>query len=317
MDKEIKLFAGSASKDLTAHISKQIKIPVSKSSVRRFADGELKVKIEENIRDRDVFIIQSTHAPAENLIELLLFIDAAKRASASRITAVIPYFGYARQDRKDEPRVPISAKLIANIITVSGANRILTVDLHAEQIQGFFDIPVDHLYSVPIFIDYYGKLLNDEWIVVSPDAGRTNRVRAFARRLGQNIPIAIIDKRRIGPNQSKVLNVIGDVQGKVALIYDDMLDTGGTMVDAAQALHENGAREVYACVVHPLFSRDASARVLDSCIKEIVISDTIPMVPDRMNKKIKILSIANLLGEAIMCIHQAESISSLFKEVDE
>jgi ribose-phosphate pyrophosphokinase len=317
MDKEIKLFAGSASRDLTAAISRRINIPVSRSLVRRFADGELKIKIEENIRGRDVFIVQSTFAPAENILELLLFLDAAKRASADRITAVIPYFGYARQDRKDEPRVPISAKLIANLLAVSGASRILTIDLHAEQIQGFFDIPVDHLYSVPVFIEYYGKKANDDWVIVSPDAGRTNRVRAFARRLGQNIPIAIIDKRRTGPNQSKVLNVIGDVQGKIALIFDDMLDTGGTMIDAAQALHENGASEIFAGVVHPLFSRDASLRILKSCIKEIVVTDTIPMAQDRKNEKIKILSIADLLGEAILRIHKAESISSLFKEVDE
>ena len=317
MDKEIKLFTGSASKVLTELISEHINIPVSQSAVRRFADGELKIKIEENIRGRDVFVVQSTHAPAENLIELLLFLDAAKRASADRITAVIPYFGYARQDRKDEPRVPISAKLIANLLATSGASRVLTVDLHAEQIQGFFDIPVDHLYSVPIFIEYYEKKANDDWVVVSPDAGRTNRVRAFARRLGQNIPIAIIDKRRTGPNQSKVLNVIGEVKDKIALLYDDMIDTGGTLVDAAQALHENGAREIFASVVHPLFSREASSRVMNSSIKEIVVTDTIPLAKERMNQKIKILSIASLLGEAIMRIHQAESISSLFKEVDE
>ncbi len=317
MDKEIKLFAGSASKELTSLISARVNIPVSRSQVRRFADGELKIKIEENIRGRDVFIVQSTHAPAENLVELLLFLDAAKRASADRITAVIPYFGYARQDRKDEPRVPISAKLIANLLATSGASRILTIDLHAEQIQGFFDIPVDHLYSVPVFIDYYEEKANQDWIVVSPDAGRTNRVRAFARRLGQSIPIAIIDKRRTGPNQSKVLNVIGDVQGKTALIYDDMLDTGGTTVDAAEALRENGAREIYASVVHPLFSGDAPSRIMKSCIKEIVVTDTIHLAQDRLHEKMKILSISSLLGEAITRIHQAESISSLFKEVDE
>lgn len=315
--REIKLFAGSASQKLSEDISKKIKVPISKSIVRKFADGELKIKIEENIRGRDVFIVQSTPSPAENILELLLFLDAAKRASADRITAVIPYFGYARQDRKDEPRVPISSKLIANLLAVSGASRVLTMDLHAEQIQGFFDIPVDHLYATPVFLDYYRHRNLDDYVVVSPDLGRANRVRGFARRLSKDLPVAIVEKRRTGPNQSLVLNVIGDVKGKTTLIYDDMLDTGGTMVEAAQAILEHGAKEVFACIVHPLLSRNASQRIVESCIKELVVTDTIALAPEKKSDKLKILSVAGLLGEAILRIHNAESISSLFKEVEE
>lgn len=315
MKRDIKLFTGNASNDLTKKISKAIGIPVSKSTTTRFADGELKVKIEENIRGRDVFIVQSTHPPAEHILELLLFLDAAKRASAARVTAVIPYFGYARQDRKDEPRVPISAKLIADLLASSGANRVLTMDLHAEQIQGFFDIPVDHLYAAPVFIDYYQKFGTKDLIVVAPDTGSVQRARAFARRLGKDIPIAIVDKRRTGPNRSMVANIVGDVKSRRALIYDDMLDTGGTLVDAAEAIHAQGAEAVYTCIVHPLLSRNAPERLEKSCIKQLVITDTIPLTSEKKIKKVKILSVASLLGKAIMRIHRSESISSLFKEV--
>lgn len=311
------LFAGSASIELTQEIAKNIGISVSKSTVTKFADGELKIKIEENIRGQDVFIVQSTNPPAENLLELLLFLDAAKRASAERITAVIPYYGYARQDRKDEPRVPISAKLIADLLAASGAERVLTIDLHAEQIQGFFNIPVDHLYAVPVFIDYFHQLKLKNWIVVSPDAGRVNRVRAFARRLGKDIPIAIIDKRRTGPNQSMVVNVIGEVQGKNAIIYDDMIDTGGTIIDAAEALVNKGVKDIYVCAVHGLFSRDAIPRLNKSPIKKLAITNTVKIVREKMIEKLDILSIAELLAEAIKRIHNNESISSLFKEVAE
>lgn len=314
---DIKLFAGSASVELTHKIAETIKIPVGKSIVRRFSDGEMKIKIEENIRGRDVFVVQSTHPPADYLLELLLFLDAAKRASAERITAVIPYFGYSRQDRKDEPRVPISAKLIANLLVSSGANRVLAIDLHAEQIQGFFDIPVDQLYAVPVFLNHFQNCDLKNYVIVSPDAGRVNRVRGFARRLGPDIPIAIVDKRRTGPNQSVVYNVIGDVKGKTALIYDDILDTGHTLVNAAEALTNNGAREILACVVHPLLSGQAVQLVEESTIKKLVTTDTIRIVPEKMSEKITILSIAGLLGEAIIRIHQSESISSLFKEVEE
>lgn len=317
MNQDIKLFAGTASQELTKKISEKIKIPVGESSTTRFADGELKIKIKENIRGRDVFIVQSTYPPADNILELLLFLDAAKRASADRITAVIPYFGYARQDRKDEPRVPISAKLIADLLATSGASRVLTMDLHAEQIQGFFDVPVDHLYAVPVFLKYYHKRNLKDYVIISPDLGRANRVRGFARRLREDFPVAIVEKRRTGPNQALVLNVIGDVKGRTALIYDDMLDTGGTMVDAAKAIYEKGAKEVYSCVVHPLLSRNAPHLVMESPIKELVVTDTIPLIPERQIKKIKILSVAGLLGDAIMRIHRGESISVLFKEVEE
>jgi ribose-phosphate pyrophosphokinase len=315
MKRDIKLFAGTASQALTARISAAIEVPISKSTITRFADGELKIKLEENIRGRDVFVVQSTNPPAENILELLLFLDAAKRASADRVTAVIPYFGYARQDRKDEPRVPISAKLIADLLARSGASRVLTMDLHAEQIQGYFDIPVDHLYAAPVLINYYQKFDVNRMIVVAPDTGSVKRVRAFARRLDKNIPIAIIDKRRTGPNKSMVANIIGDVKNKVALIFDDMLDTGGTMVDAAEAIHDKGAKEVYTCVVHPLLSHNAPKRVSESCIKELVVTDTIELAPERKIKKMRILSVASLLGKAILRIHRSESISSLFKEV--
>lgn len=314
---EIRLFAGNTSHALAREIANHLDIPVGELTQTRFADGEIKMKIEENIRGRDVFFVQSTMPPADNILELLLFLDAARRASAERITAVLPYFGYGRQDRKDEPRVPISAKLIANLIATSGADRVLTMDLHAEQIQGFFDIPVDHLYAAPVLIDYYHQRPFEQCVVISPDAGRVNRVRAFARRLGQEVPIAIVDKRRTGPNQSMVANIVGEVADKTCLLYDDMLDTGGTMVEAAQAVMEKGARQVFACVVHPLLSRNAVARVDASAIKELVITNTIPLPPEKRSVKIKVLSIAPLLGEAIKRIHRSESISSLFKEVRE
>jgi len=311
------LFAGSSNSELAQEIARNINIPLSRNTVTKFADGELKIKIEENIRGQDVFIIQSTNPPAENLLELLLFLDAAKRASAERITAVIPYYGYARQDRKDEPRVPISAKLIADLLAVSGADRVLTIDLHAEQIQGFFNIPVDHLYAVPVFIDYYNEKRIENYVVVSPDAGRVNRVRAFARRMGKDIPIAIIDKRRTGPNQSNVINVIGEVRGKNAIIYDDMIDTGGTIVDAAMALVDKGVREIFVCAVHGLFSRNAIEKIEKSPIREVAITNTLKIAREKMVDKLKILSIAHLLAEAIKRIHNNESISSLFKEVAE
>jgi len=250
-------------------------------------------------------------------MELLVMLDAFKRGSAGRIVAVLPYYGYARQDKKAKGREPLSAKLVADLISQAGADRVLAVDLHSDQIQGFFDIPVDHLYATPVFLDYYRHRNLDDYVVVSPDLGRANRVRGFARRLSKDLPVAIVEKRRTGPNQSLVLNVIGDVKGKTALIYDDMLDTGGTMVEAAQAILEQGAKEVFACIVHPLLSRNASQRIVESCIKELVVTDTIALAPEKKSDKLKILSVAGLLGEAILRIHNAESISSLFKEVKE
>jgi len=315
MNHRIKVFVGSASKDLGKKICQAIGISPGEATVTKFSDGEIKIKINENVRGYDAYIVQSTYPPGDNLIELLLFMDALKRASAERITAVIPYFGYARQDRKDEPRVPISAKLFANLIATAGANRVLTMELHAEQIQGFFDIPVDHLYAVPVFWDFFRKRNLKTYTIVSPDVGRVKRARGFARRLGSNLPIVIIDKRRTGPNRSAVVNVIGDIKGKTALLFDDILDTGGTIVDAARAVKEHGARKILACVTHPLFSGLARKRIDDSPIEEVVATDTIPVPADRLSKKVKILTVARLLADAIVRIHHSRSISVLFKEI--
>lgn len=286
-------------------------IPLGDALVSRFADGEIRIKIQENVRGEDIFVVQSTHPPAENTLELLLLIDALKRASADRITAVIPYYGYARQDKKDEPRVPISSKLLANLITSAGADRVLTMDLHATQIQGFFDIPVDQLYSTPVLVDYFKKNLSNDFIVVSPDVGGVPRTRAFAKRLG-NLPLVIIDKRRPEPNKAQVCNVIGDVKGKRCLIFDDIIDTGGTLIDAARAILEKGAKEVMASATHPLFSSKASERIFNSPISKVVVTDTISLPEEKRNPKISILSIAGLLAEAAKRIHNSESVSSLF-----
>ncbi len=315
MKNSIKVFIGSASYDLGKKICQYIRIPRGEAAVTKFADGELKIKINENVRGCDTFIVQSTYPPGDNFIELLLFIDALRRASAERVTAVIPYFGYARQDRKDEPRVPISAKLFANLITKAGADRVLTIELHAEQIQGFFDIPVDHLYSVPVFWEFFRKRDLKNYVIVSPDVGRVKRARGFARRLGRELPIVIIDKRRTGPNLSTVVNVIGNTRNKTALIFDDILDTGGTIVDAARAVKDQGARKVLACVTHPLFSGPARRRIDEAPIEEVIVTDTISIPPDRFSKKVKVLTVAKLLGDAILRIHQSRSISSLFKEI--
>jgi len=290
---------------------KHLGIPLGDALVTRFADGEIRVKIQENVRGEDVFVVQSTHPPAENILELLLLIDALRRASADRITAVIPYYGYARQDKKDEPRVPISSKLLANLIASAGADRVLTMDLHATQIQGFFDIPVDQLYSTPVLVDYFKKDLSDDFIVVSPDVGGVPRTRAFAKRLG-NLPLVIIDKRRPEPNRAQVCNVIGDVEGKRCLIFDDIIDTGGTLIDAARAILEKGAKEVMASATHPLLSSKASERLFESPISKVVVTDTIPLPEEKRNPKISILSIAGLLAEAVKRIHNSESVSSLF-----
>ncbi len=290
---------------------KHLGIPLGDALVTRFADGEIRVKIQENVRGEDVFVVQSTHPPAENILELLLLIDALRRASADRITAVIPYYGYARQDKKDEPRVPISSKLLANLIASAGADRVLTMDLHATQIQGFFDIPVDQLYSTPVLVDYFKKDLSDDFIVASPDVGGVPRTRAFAKRLG-NLPLVIIDKRRPEPNRAEVCNVIGDVEGKRCLIFDDIIDTGGTLIDAARAILEKGAKEVMASATHPLLSSKASERLFESPISKVVVTDTIPLPEEKRNPKISILSIAGLLAEAVKRIHNSESVSSLF-----
>ena len=310
MDKNINIFSGNSNPELVNKICSYIGIKAGKIDVLRFSDGEIRVEIGENIRGKDVFIIQSTNPPAEQLLELLIIMDAAKRASARRITAVTPYFGYARQDKKDQPRVPITAKLIADLITVAGAHRILAMDLHVEQIQGFFNIPFDHLYAAPVVIEYFKQFDLSSFVVVSPDPGSVNRSRAIAKRLG-NLPIAIVDKRRPEPNKSSVYNIVGDVKGKDILIVDDIIDTAGTIVGASIALHERGARDIFVCCTHPVLSGDAMKKIKDAPIKKLIITDTIPFV-DEKNDLITVLTVSELLGEAIKRIHEERSVSSLF-----
>lgn len=311
---KLKIFTGRANPPLAQKICEILNLPLGKVTIYNFADGEIYLKIEESVRGCDVFLIQPTNPPAENLLECFLFLDALKRASAGRITAVIPYFGYARQDRKDEPRVSISAKLVADLLQKSGADRILTVELHAEQIQGFFDIPVDHIYSAPIFIEYFKKEKEEllkKAVVVSPDIGGARRATGFAKRLG-DLPLAIIDKRRVGPNQAEVYNLIGDVKDKICIIFDDLIDTAGTIVKAGELLKKQGAKEVYVCACHPLFSQNSCEKILNSEIKQVFVSDTIFLAPEKINSKIIQLTIAKLLAEAIKRIHLNESVSSLF-----
>ena len=307
----LRLFTGNSNIDLVQRIAQHLKTSVGQAVVKTFSDGEIDVEINESVRGMDVFAVQSICSPVnDNLMELLIMIDALKRASAERITAVLPYYGYARQDRKVVPRAPISAKLVADLITVAGASRILTVDLHAGQIQGFFNIPVDHLFAAPILLDYL-KSLKSRVVVVSPDAGGVERARAFAKRL--NASLAIIDKRRDSPNVSQVMNIIGDVQGLVAVLLDDIVDTGGTLVRAAYALKEKGAKRIYACCTHPVLSGRATEGLKQSPIEEIIVTDTIPL--DGKVKecpKIKVLSISGLLADAIQRIYNDESVSSLF-----
>ena len=287
-------------------------MPLGGAKVTTFIDGEIQIEINEIIRLKDVFIVQSTcHPVNDNLVELLLMIDAANRSSARRITAVIPYFGYARQDKKVAPRVPISAKLVADLITTAGANRIITMDLHAGQIQGFFNIPVDNLFAAPVILDYIRNNYQNSVVIVSPDAGGVERARAFAKRL--HASLAIVDKRREAPNKSEAMAVIGEVKGKIAIILDDMADTAGTLVEAANALMRHGAKEVHACVAHPVLSGPAMDRIKESALKTVVVTDTIPLKQEILTcEKIKVLSIAKLIGEAIVRSHCGESVSSLF-----
>jgi ribose-phosphate pyrophosphokinase len=309
----MKLISGTANPELAKKISEYLATPLVQTKITRFSDGEVFVEIKENVRGADVFIIQPTCPPVnENLVELLIMIDAARRASARRITAVIPYYGYARQDRKTAPRTPITAKLVANVIVVAGARRVLTMDLHAGQIQGFFDIPVDHLYAMPVFLEYLkDKFRGEEIVIVSPDAGGVERAREYAKRL--NATMAIVDKRRPRPNESEVMNIIGDVKDKIAVIIDDMIDTAGTICKAASAVMDRGAKEVYAVATHPVLSGPAVERLAQSPIKEVVVSDTIPLREEAQKvDKIKVLSVSKLLGEAIRRIHTDDSISSLF-----
>jgi len=312
---EIKILGGNSSRNLLKEICNYLSLESVSCIVDKFADGEIRVQILESIRGDNVFIIQSTNPPSDNLMELLLIIDAVKRASAKEIIAVIPYFGYARQDRKDTPRVPISAKLVSDLIQTAGATRILTVDLHAEQIQGFFNIPVDNLYAIPVFREYiikkFGQLSSDEFVIVSPDAGGTRRARLFAKKFGE-LPIALIDKRRPSPNQAEIMNVIGDVKNKVAIIVDDIIDTGKTITYASRALLEKGAKKVIVCATHGLFSSNSKEILENSDIEEIIITNTIEGNNSRIPKNSKIISIAPLLGEAIKRIYNSQSVSSLF-----
>lgn len=312
--KNIKIFAANSNPDLAAKIAERLELPVGKSSVSSFSDGEISVNIYETVRGSDVFVVQSTSEPVnDHLMELLIMIDAFRRASAGRITAVIPYMGYARQDRKAKARDPISAKLVADLIATAGADRVLTMDLHAAQIQGFFNIPVDHLLGVPILAPYYAKLFGrdrDDVVVVSPDLGSVTRARNFAQRL--NVPLAIIDKRRPKANVSEVMNIIGDVRDKTVILVDDMIDTAGTITHGAQALVDYGARDVYACCTHGVLSGPAIERIEASPIKELLILDTISLPQEKRIDKIKLMSVAPVFAEAIERIYEDLSVSTLF-----
>lgn len=307
----LRVFTGNSNMDLAQEVVGNLGTVLGKAKVKNFSDGEINVEIDESVRGMDVFVIQSIcHPVNNNLMELLILIDALKRASAERITAVLPYYGYARQDRKVSPRAPISAKLIADLITTAGASRILTVDLHAGQIQGFFNIPVDHLFAAPVLLEYLKKF-TDEMVIVAPDAGGVERARAYAKRL--NCTLAIIDKRREGPNVSQVMNIIGDVSGLTAVLVDDMVDTGGTLVRAAYALMEKGAKRIYACCTHPVLSGKAVDLIKESPIQELIVTNTIPLREDaKACVKIKVLSVSNLLADAIRRIYEDESVSCLF-----
>ena len=311
-DKRFKLFSGTANRPLTEEIGRHIGVPVGEAKLQRFADGEVYFQLLENVRGVDVFVVQPTCYPVDqHLVELLVMIDALKRASAARITVVVPYYGYARQDRKDKQRVPISAKLIADLLTTAGANRALFVDLHAAQIQGFFNIPVDHLFASPVLVSYFRELALPNLTVVSPDAGGVERARFFAQKIGA--PLAIVDKRRTDMNVAEVMNVIGDVKGKSCLILDDIVDTAGTLVKTVDALHANGAGTVYACASHAVLSGPAIDRIANSRLEQLVVTNTIPLREAAQKlPKIKVLSIAGLIGTAIENIHLETSVSSLF-----
>jgi ribose-phosphate pyrophosphokinase len=304
------LLSGSANRPLSEEVAAHLGQPLCQVTLKRFADGELFVKIDENVRGRDVFVIQPTNPPAENLMELLLLIDAARRASAARITAVIPYFGYARQDRKDQPRVAISAKLLANMIPVAGADRVLGMDFHSHQMQGFFDLPVDHLYAAPVFVNHYRQKPLRDLVVVASDVGGAKMARGFAKRL--NASLAIIDKRRPSANVAEVVNVVGEVSGKDCIIPDDMIDTGGTMSEAIHALKRLGALDIYCCATHGLLSGPAVDRLRHSPVTEIAVTNTVALPPDRKFERLKVLSIAPLLAKAIGYTHSDQSVSSLF-----
>ncbi len=313
MPQGLAIFSGRANPTLAGKVCQYVGVSPGAVDISNFSDGEIYVQIQENVRGRDVFVIQPTCPPVnETLVELLIIIDALKRSSARRITAVIPYFGYARQDKKDAPRVPITAKLVADLIDAAGADRVLAMDLHTGQLQGFFDIPVDNLFASPVLLQYIEQRRDLDLMVVSPDTGGLARARAFARRL--DVPLGIIDKRRESKNIAQVLNIIGDVTGRDVLLPDDMIDTAGTIVNAAEALIKNGARSVMACATHPVFSGPAIERIINSPLREAVVTDTIPLREDALKcDKVTTLSVAGLFGEAIRRIHNDESVSSLFE----
>jgi len=312
VDDKFKIFSGTANERLADDVCEFLGLARNQALVTRFKDGEAYVQIQENVRGADVFVIQATSRPVdEHLMELLLMIDALKRASARRITAVVPYYGYSRQDRKDKPRAPISAKLVADLLTTAGADRALIIDPHAPQIQGFFNIPVDPLFASPVLVDYFKKLNLPNLTVVSPDAGGVERARFFAKKMDS--ALAIVDKRRVEANVAEVMHVIGDVQGRTCLVIDDLIDTAGTLVKTASALVENGATAVYACCSHPVLSGPAVENIAQSCIKEVVVTDTIPLTEAaKMEPKIVVRSVAGLIGRAIQSIHEETSVSKLF-----
>lgn len=312
MDSELKIFSGNGHPELCRRICDYLGVRAGDLKASRFSDGECYCQIEENIRGADVFVMQPTSSPAnENLMELLVLLDAFKRSSAERITAVVPYYGYARQDRKDKPRVPISSKLVADLLTAAGAGRVLTMDLHAPAIQGFFNIPVDHLFAAPVMIAELSRRKLENLVIVSPDAGGVERARAYAKRLKASL--AIIDKRRSGPNVAEVMHVVGDVRGKTAVIVDDIIDTAGTLMGSVHALKEEGAARVMACFTHAILSGPAMSRLRESELDEILVTDTIPLAEEKeASGKIRVLSVAPLLGEAIRRIHENASVSSLF-----
>jgi ribose-phosphate pyrophosphokinase len=309
---KLAIFSGNANLELAQSICRDLKVKLQDALVGRFSEGEIRVKINENVRGKDVFIVQPTCPPSnDNLMELLIMIDALRRASAHRITAVIPYFGYARQDRKDQPRVPITAKLVANLLTVAGSNRILTMDLHAGQIQGFFDIPVDHLFSVGVFVDYFSKMNIKDLVAVSPDVGSIKMARAYAKRVSAGL--AIIDKRRVSPEKAEAMHIMGEVEGKNVIIVDDMIATGSSLIEAVEALKKAKAKTIYAAITHGILSGPAISSI-DQCkgLEKLLISDSIPLLAEKKNPKIQVLSVANLLAEAIKRIHNEESVSCLF-----
>jgi ribose-phosphate pyrophosphokinase len=307
----LKIFSGSSNPELTREICEYLQVEQGKLTLKRFSDGEIRFQILENVRGADVFVVQPSCPPVnESIMELLIMIDAFKRASARRITAVMPYYGYARQDRKDRPRVPISAKVLGDLLTAVGVNRLLTMDLHAGQIQGFFNIPVDHLFAAPVILDYFESVNLPNVTIVSPDAGGVERARFFAKQLKTDL--AIIDKRRVDANEAEIMNIIGDIQGKDVVILDDMVDTAGTLVKAAQALRDQGAKKIFAAITHPILSGPAISRLESSVLEKLIVTNSIKIGPEKRIERLEILSVASLMGEAICSIHEETSVSRLF-----